>query len=196
MLPITAPEVPQAGFGQDASPRGPNVSVLSRMSALLNSFSISKPALTVAEAAGLIGASEATAYRYLGELCHAGLLAKRTGSYVLGPKIIELEYITQTCDPIMRAGEKVMRDLADTLGCHVLLCNIYHETIVNVFHAVGRDPLPLTFTKGRPMPLFRGSQARAILAFLERRRLRRSSIATRTARNSCGSRPTGWPSRR
>jgi len=167
---------PQGSKGQatgHASRKAQDVSVLSRMATLLNAFSIARPALTVEEAAGLIGASEATAYRYLGELCQAGLLARRTGAYVLGPKIIELEYITQTCDPIMRAGEKLMRDLADTVGCNVLLCNIYNETIVNVFHAVGREPLSLTFTKGRPMPLFRGSQARAILAFLERRRLRR-----------------------
>jgi len=39
----------------------------------------------------------------------------------------------------MRASEDVMRRLAETTGCNVLLCNIYNETIVNVFHAVGRN---------------------------------------------------------
>jgi DNA-binding IclR family transcriptional regulator len=87
--------------------------------------------------------------------------------------VIELEFIIRSCDPIMRAGEHIMRSLAETTGCNVLLCNIYNETIVNVFHAVGREALEVTYTKGRPMPLFRGSQARAILSVLDRRRLKR-----------------------
>lgn len=148
-------------------------SVLGRMATVLNAFSIVRPALTVEEVAELMGASEATAYRYLGELCQSGLLSRRTGLYVLGPKVIELEFIIRSCDPIMRAGESVMRSLAETTGCNVLLCNIYNETIVNVFHAVGRETLDVTYTKGRPMPLFRGSQARAILSVLDRRRLKR-----------------------
>ncbi|WP_164107638.1 helix-turn-helix domain-containing protein, partial [Serratia marcescens] len=36
------------------------------MSLVLNAFSVSRPALTVEEVAQLIGASEPTAYRYLG----------------------------------------------------------------------------------------------------------------------------------
>ena len=150
-----------------------DASVLGRMALVLNAFSIARPALAVEDVAHLIGASEATAYRYLGELCQSGLLSRRTGLYVLGPKVIELEFILRSCDPIMRAGEGVMRGLAETTGCNVLLCNIYNETIVNVFHAVGREPLDVTYTRGRPMPLFRGSQARAILSVLDRRRVRR-----------------------
>lgn len=153
--------------------RNGEISVLGRMAAVLNAFSTARSSLTVEEVAGLIGASDTTAYRYLAELCDAGLLSRRTGFYVLGPKVIELEYIIRSCDPVMRAGEATMLSLADTTGCNVLLCNIYNETIVNVFHAVGRDPITVTFTKGRPMPLFRGSQARAILSVLDRRRLKR-----------------------
>lgn len=162
------------GKKSSATPERPaEASVLGRMARVLNAFSISRPAISVEEVAELIGASEATAYRYLGELCECGLLSRRTGLYVLGPKLIELEFIIRSCDPIMRASEDVMRRLAETTGCNVLLCNIYNETIVNVFHAFGRDPLDLNYTKGRPMPLFRGSQARAILAVLDRRRLKR-----------------------
>ena len=143
------------------------------MALVLNAFSVARPALTVEDVAHLLGASEATAYRYLGELCQAGLLSRRTGLFFLGPKVIELEFIIRSCDPVLRAGEEIMRSLADTTGCNVLLCNIYNESIVNVFHATGRDALAVTYTKGRPMPLFRGSQARAILSALDRRRVRR-----------------------
>ena len=153
--------------------RPAEASVLGRMALVLNAFSINRPALTVDEVAQLIGASEATAYRYLGELCESGLLSRRIGLYVLGPKVIELEFIIRSCDPILHASEDVMRRLAETTGCNVLLCNIYNETIVNVFHAFGREPLDLIFTRGRPMPLFRGSQARAILSVLDRRQIKR-----------------------
>ena len=43
-------------------------SVLGRMALVLNAFSVARPALTVEDVAHLLGASEATAYRYLGEL--------------------------------------------------------------------------------------------------------------------------------
>ena len=66
-----------------------------------------------------------------------------------------------------------MTALADMTGCHVLLSNIYGERIVNVFHVAGKNSSQVTFTKGKPMPLFRGSQARVLLAFLDRRKLRR-----------------------
>lgn len=168
---MSKPEDLKAARG--VSPRPGEASVLGRMSLVLNAFSVSRPALTVEEVAQLIGASEPTAYRYLGELCESGLLSRRTGLYVLGPKVIELEFIIRSCDPIMHASEDVLRRLAETTGCNVLLCNVYNETIVNVFHAAGREPLDLIFTRGRPMPLFRGSQARAILSVLDRRQLKR-----------------------
>jgi DNA-binding IclR family transcriptional regulator len=45
---------------------------------------------------------------------------------------------------------------------------------VNVAHVTaGQRPVGVRYTKGLPMPLFRGSQARVVLAYMERRRLRR-----------------------
>lgn len=150
-----------------------DASVLGRMAVVLNAFSIEKPTLSVEEVASLVSVSDPTAYRYLGELCQSGLLSRRANHYVLGPKVIELEFIIRSSDPILQAGEDIMRGLAETTGCNVLLCNIYNETIVNVFHAPGRQPVDVTFTRGKPMPLFRGSQARAILSALDRRRVKR-----------------------
>jgi DNA-binding IclR family transcriptional regulator len=50
---------------------------------------------------------------------------------------------------------------------------VYDQTVINVFHVPGRQPVKLTYTKGLPMPLFRGSQAHVILAHMDRRKLRR-----------------------
>src|SRR5919202_6771886 len=110
-------------------------SVLKRTAGILNLFSEERPAITVDEVGEAIGVSPATAYRYVGELCGIGLLSRVSGRYVLGPKIIELEYLIRSYDPVIKAGEEIMTGLANMTGCHVLLCNIYNETIVNVFHA-------------------------------------------------------------
>jgi DNA-binding IclR family transcriptional regulator len=148
-------------------------SVLKRMASILNLFSEGRTSITIDEVGEAIGVSPATAYRYMGELSGIGLLSRVSGRYVLGPKIIELEYLIRSYDPVIKSGEEIMTGMADMTGCHVLLCNIYNETIVNVFHAEGKDSLKVTFTKGKQMPLFRGSQARVILASLDRRKLRR-----------------------
>ena len=148
-------------------------SVLGRLGVLLGVFGLSRPYLTVTDVAELLKVSDATAYRYLGELCQIGLLAKHVNGYSLGPKIIELEYIIRQFDPVLGKEEETFRTLARSSGCHVLFCNYYGDTIVNVHHEKTEQPLPLTFTKGRSMPLFRGSQARILLAYMERRRLKK-----------------------
>ncbi|MEX6723702.1 IclR family transcriptional regulator [Parapedomonas caeni] len=148
-------------------------SVLKRVGAVLNGFSDRRPQLTLADLATLLEASEATAYRYAAELCDIGLLARRAGHFLPGPKIIELDYLIQSYDPVLRAGTSAMAAIAERTGCHVLLCAVYGQGLVNVHHAVGRQPLALTFLRGRTMPLFRGSQARVALAFTPTRKLRR-----------------------
>lgn len=155
-------------------PKGLNdPSVLARLGVLLGIFGLNRPYLTVSDVAGLLKASDATAYRYLGELCQIGLLARHAHRYSLGPKVIELEYIMRQFDPVLGKEEETFRTLARSSSCHVLFCNYYGDTIVNVHHEKAEEPLNLTFTKGRSMPLFRGSQARILLANMERRRLKR-----------------------
>lgn len=148
-------------------------SVISRVAAILNLFEERKPLVAIEEIALALDVSMPSAYRYAGDMMHAGLLSRTSGRYRLGPKIIELEYLIRSYDPIIRAGRDLMNSLADSTGCNVLLCNVYGETIVNVFHAEGKRPMRVTYTKGLAMPLFRGSQAHIILACMDRRKLKR-----------------------
>jgi DNA-binding IclR family transcriptional regulator len=141
--------------------------------AILNLFRESKPWITIEDIAAALGVSAPSAYRYASELMQGGLLSRAAGRYRLGPKIIELEYLIRTYDPIIQAAHKLMHGLAELTECDVLLCNVYDQTVINVFHVPGRQPLKLTYTKGLPMPLFRGSQAHVILAHMDRRKLRR-----------------------
>jgi len=149
-------------------------SVISRVSAILNLFGEHKPLIGIEEIAQALEISPASAYRYAADLVQAGLLSRLSGRYRLGLKIIELEYLISTCDPIIAAAHQPMEALARASGANVLLCNMYDSTLVNVAHVTaGQRPVHVRYTKGLPMPLFRGSQARVVLAYMERRRLRR-----------------------
>lgn len=120
-----------------------------------------------------LGISAASAYRYAADMVEAGLLSRLSGRYRLGMKIIELEYLISTGDPIIGAASGLMAELAQAAGGDVLLCNMYDQTLVNVAHVSAGKPIVLRYSKGLPMPLFRGSQAHVVLAFMERRRLKR-----------------------
>ncbi|MGB3067196.1 MAG: IclR family transcriptional regulator [Ottowia sp.] len=148
-------------------------SVIQRVMSILNLFSRNHTVITVEEISEVLGMSSASAYRYASELSQAGLLARSSGKFRLGPKIIELEYLIRFYDPVISAAQDLMEGLAELTSCDVLLCNFYEDTIVNVSHIPGRTPARITYSKGLPMPLFRGSQAHVVLAHLDRRKLRR-----------------------
>ncbi len=148
-------------------------SIIGRVIAILDLFGKQRLSIGVDDIATALGLSSASAYRYASELLVAGLLVRDASGYRLGPKIIELEYLIRSFDPVLRAGEELMQAIARRTGHDVLLCNVYGETIVNVLHIPGVNPVRLTYTKGLPMPLFRGAQAKVVLASMDRRRLKR-----------------------
>lgn len=154
-------------------PRTAGPSVIQRVMAILDLFKRDRTLISVDEIALALTMSAASAYRYASELTEAGLLARSAGRFRLGPKIIELEYLIRCYDPIISVAQDLMTGLSELTGSDVLLCNFYEDTIVNVSHVRGERALDITFTKGLPMPLFRGSQAHVVLAHLDRRKLRR-----------------------
>ncbi|MEB2399699.1 MAG: hypothetical protein OZ927_09195 [Alcaligenaceae bacterium] len=144
-----------------------------RVSAILCLFGPERALIGIDDIVQALDISAASAYRYAADMVEAGLLSRLAGRYRLGMKIIELEYLISTGDPIIAAAGGLMADLARGTGGDVLLCNMYDRTLVNVAHVAAGKPIPLRYSKGLPMPLFRGSQAHVVLAFMERRRLKR-----------------------
>jgi len=150
-------------------------SSLGRMLAVLDAFSEDAPIWTVDDIAAGLGYTRATAYRYVGGLCDAGLLTRvAKGAYALGPRIIELDRQIQRCDPLLTLTEPVIEDLLrPNRGQVVLLCSLFRETVLCV-HQAGHDKaLAVSYARGRPMPLFRGATSKVILACLPERRLTR-----------------------
>ena len=148
-----------------------------RVLGILRLFTVDRSEWTVDEAAQELGLSQSTAYEYVRSLVDSGLLiGSKTGRYVIGPAIIEFDRLTRIRDPFIFAARPVLERMTadlppDTVG---LLCRAYRLTVMCV-DQFGRAPAesPVSYERGRPMPLFRGSASKIILAHMPRRKLRR-----------------------
>ncbi len=151
------------------------MSSLKRMLSLVDAFTEKAPVWTVDGLASAYGYTRATTYRYVGELCDAGLLTRVAhGAYALGPRIIELDRQMQRSDPLLAATEPVWPQLLrPDREQVVLLCGLFRDEVLCIGQAARHRRIAVSYTRGRPMPLFRGATAKAILAWLPERRLTR-----------------------
>jgi len=146
---------------------------LTRMLAVLDLFTEATPSWTAEAINQACGYSSPTGYRYVRELTEAGLLRSAAGAtYVLGPRIIELDYQVRVGDPLLQAGRDSMRQLAATTGCDVVMATIYGDRIITIHHEVGSETTGVSYGRGRRMPLFRGALSKLIVASLARARQR------------------------
>ena len=145
-----------------------------RMLDVLDLYSETVTLLTAEDIAARLEISRPTAFRYVRELSGAGFLANYSGRYSLGPRIITLDYRIRASDPVLSQARPTMRLLAAEMACTTILCRMYNEEVINVHHESGDDDDALAFTgRGHPLPLFRGSASKIMLAFLPAARLRR-----------------------
>ena len=133
---------------------------------------------TVEAAARELNLSQSTAYQYVRSLVDSGLLSTyRTGVYVVGPAVMELDRQARHRDPLILAARDEMDALSATLCEHdhvVLLCRLYKLTVMCVDQRTsGTSNRAVSYERGRPMPLERGAASKAILAHLPPRVLRR-----------------------
>jgi DNA-binding IclR family transcriptional regulator len=157
---------------------------------VLKLFTLEAPAWTVEDAAGAMGVSASSAYRYFAALTEAGLLtADTSGRYVLGPAIIQYDRQIQLTDPLLRAAKPVMAEImrfapADST---VLLCRMFRDTVLCMHQVAKAGGGPrVSYERGRPMPLFRGATSKVILAHLPPRDLRRVYDAHRAEVGAAG----------
>jgi DNA-binding IclR family transcriptional regulator len=145
------------------------------MLAVLGLFSIERPEWTVEAAADDLGVSATTAYRYFKRLTNVGLVSPVSrASYVLGPAIVQMDRQIQICDPMLRAARVVMADLIQYAPERsiLLLCRLFHDRVMCVHQVMGKgSPEPLSYERGRLIPLFRGATSKIILAHLPQRSL-------------------------
>lgn len=148
-------------------------SSLTRMLALLDAFTSERFVWDVESLAARFGYTTASTYRYVKELCRAGLLVRLPrGLYVIGARVVELESLIRDTDPVTRAGAPLLHSLARETGCDALLSNVYGNHLLNVAHEPGIESLNLTYLRGRGLPWFKGAPSQAVLAFWPRARVR------------------------
>ncbi len=147
---------------------------LRKMLALLDAFTEGRHVWTVDALATHFGYTQPSTYRYVRELCRSGLLVRMpNGEYVIGARVVELDFLIRGTDPLTEVCAPMMESLSHMLGCHTLLSNVYGQHLINVAHVPGNEALDLTFVRGRRLPWFRGATSNAILAFLPRKRIRK-----------------------
>lgn len=132
---------------------------------VLRLFEPGRTALRAAEVAERLGVSPATAYRCIADLEEAGLLERvANGDYVLGPAIVELDRQIRIHDPLIAAAGQVMKSLAERCGGAVLLSRLHGTKVLCVHEVRGRLAPPVSYERGRAMPLYRGATSKVILA--------------------------------
>ncbi len=143
------------------------------MLGILDLFTPARPVLTVEDVVTEFGYSLPTGYRHIAELCRAGLLSRVAGSLTLGPRIVELDYVVRQGDPMLEPSQALARELRDRCGCDTLLLTLLGDRIITTHHERGSDPLTISYSRGRPVPMFRGAGSKAIVAFLPLAKQRR-----------------------
>ncbi|MEP9386043.1 IclR family transcriptional regulator C-terminal domain-containing protein [Mesorhizobium sp. KR9-304] len=139
----------------------------SRLLAVLDLFSVEAPVWTVETMAGPLGVAPATAYRYVRDLCEAGLLIQAAGGgYALGPRFIEIDRQIRIADPLLKIGPRIMESLRDRQVGAQLLCSFYGTRVLCIHQDRSDDRISMSMERGRPFPLFLGAPSRIILANL------------------------------
>jgi DNA-binding IclR family transcriptional regulator len=143
------------------------MSSLDRMLTILDLFDENLMSIQLDHAVQETGASKATAYRYIQSLCHRGLLAPAAGgSYVLGPRIIELDRLVRKMDPLLSSASPLIRAASVRLNINIMLCSFYGDKVMCADLAWPDHSVEEIYERGRPMPMFRGAMAKIILANL------------------------------
>ncbi|MBB4187712.1 DNA-binding IclR family transcriptional regulator [Sinorhizobium terangae] len=147
-----------------------------KMLGILDLFDSGEDALAVTfdEMHERLGYTRSTLYRYLKTLTDAGLLTSLPSvGYMLGPRIVELDYKIRTGDVLIRAARPVMEELASQFRGIALLCRRYRFDVLCVHQESGTDTIHSNYERGRRRSLLHGAASLGILAYLPDHQLRK-----------------------
>ena len=152
------------------------MSTADKLLAVLPLFTMERREWTVEAAAEALDVSGSTAYRYFNSLYRAGLLDPTSGGrYILGPAVMAYDRQLRLQDPLLQVARPVMTRLVKRNGGDgvALLCRRFRQQVMCVHQAFEHKPAhAVSYERGRPMGLLRGSASLVILANLPVRALR------------------------
>jgi len=140
--------------------------------ALLDLFSESRPLWTPDELMRELGYTRPTLYRYLKSLKDIGLLmSTRDGRLALGPRVVEMDYLSRRADPLIAAAAPHLARLTAAHPCTALIVRWYGDKMLCVASESSAPNPVSSYPRGRPMAMGRGAIARSIMAFLPKPQL-------------------------
>jgi DNA-binding IclR family transcriptional regulator len=147
----------------------PTIQTVQRAALILDSFTVSKPRLSLNEITTRLGASKATAHRYTKALRAAKLLRydERTALYSLGPQVLTLAASARAGMPIVTIAEPFMDELLKTVNETVVLSVWDGETATVVRTADNTDHIiRIGVRTGARLDLTSSAQGRVFCAYL------------------------------
>lgn len=143
------------------------------MLGLLDVFTVEQPIWSSEDLIRHVGSPPSTCYRYLKVLHRAGYLSRVANkSYVLGPRVMELDRVSRESDPVYLAGLPAGQALTLETGHSSLLCILFSDSVMCVQQTRGHEAPTLLFARGQRRPLVAGASAKSILAHLPMHQLR------------------------
>ena len=141
---------------------------------ILGLFAPETPVRTSDEIIAYLECPSSTGYRHIKTLQTTGFLSRvGNGSYMLGPRVLELDRTARMSDPVFIAGGPVIRSLREATGHSVVVSILYSDSVVCVRRDVAPDGPPNLFSRGERRSLVVGASAKVILAYLPLHQLRR-----------------------
>jgi DNA-binding IclR family transcriptional regulator len=168
-----APRTPRTQRASEASDLGeaaaPTIQTVQRAALILDSFTVSRPHLSLNEITARLGASKATAHRYTKALRAANLLRydERTAKYSLGPQVLTLAASARAGLPIVTVAEPYLDQLMTRVGETVVLSVWDGESPTVIRSADNTDHLiRISVRTGSRLDLTSSAQGRVFCAFL------------------------------
>ncbi|GAA3955268.1 IclR family transcriptional regulator [Actinomadura viridis] len=153
----------------DGTETAPTIQTVQRAALILDSFTVSRPHLSLNEITTRLGASKATAHRYTKALRAANLLRydERTALYSLGPQVLTLAAAARAALPIVAAAEPYMDRLVKAVGQTVVLSIWDGEAPTVVRSADNTDHLiRISVRVGSRLDLTASAQGRVFCSYL------------------------------
>lgn len=164
-----SPRTPSEPESSDVA-AAPTIQTVQRAALVLDSFTVSKPHLSLNEITSRLGASKATAHRYTKALRAANLLRydERTALYSLGPQVLTLAASARAGLPIVTVAEPYLNQLLLAVDETVVLSVWDGETATVVRSADNTDHIiRIGVRTGARLDLTNSAQGRVFCAFLQ-----------------------------
>ncbi|SFZ82502.1 transcriptional regulator, IclR family [Devosia enhydra] len=176
---------------EDGEPRGYRVNVLDRAIAVLKTFTLAEPSLTLSEIAQRADLHVSTCLRLLSTLRHHGLVSRseEDGRYRLGYEVLAIAEIARSGSGLVDWAMPVMRELADQFDETVVISARVGDYRIDLDQIIGQQSVRRVIALGERKPLYAGAASRVLLsgftdaqldAYLERVTLRKLADQTIT----------------